>query len=260
MNHHTSKVALVIGASSGIGHAVARRLAADGFTVVLNARRQEKLDGVLAEIQAISPDSVAIAGDNTDPALREALFAEIEQRFGRLDVLVNSIPGAMPIKFKDLPIQDLQGSVNDKLVTYLENIKRACVLMNINRHGRIVNIVGNAGKEPIPEMFVNGLINAAIVNASKSISLELAADGITVNCVHPGNIRTERYYGVVERIAARKQITFDEVEQEFIENIPVRRIGTPEDVSALIGFLASEGSGYITGQQFSVDGGQLKSV
>lgn len=258
--HKSTRIALVIGASSGIGLAVAKQLARDGLTVVLNARRQEKLEGLLPELREISPESVAICGDNTDPAFRRRLFAEIEQRFGRLDVLVNSIPGALPTKFKDLSLDTLQQDIHNKLITYMDNIKLSFPLMISNRTGRIVNIVGNAGKEPIPDMFVNGLINAAIVNASKSISLELAPDGVTVNCVHPGNIRTERYYDVVERIAARKQITFDQVEQGFIDNIPVGRIGTPEDVADLIAFLASEKSGYITGQQFSVDGGQLKSV
>ena len=128
-----------------------------------------------------------------------------------------------------------------------------------SRFGRIVNVVGNIGKEPLPGMFLSGLVNAAVANAG-NLANQYAAHNVTVNCVHPGTIQTPRYGQAVHHLSRDGAASRQEVEDRLRRAIFMDRPGQAEEVAALIGFLASDESSYITGQQISVDGGQLKSV
>ena len=254
------RVALIAGASGGIGYAAAELLAHRGVRVAIASRGGARLDEALARLREIQPDAVAIAADMTDAAARRRMFGEIDAACGRLDVLVNSVPGAAPASFIEHGVQHIEDGINKKLLPYLDNMKMAFERMKDRRWGRIVNVVGNAWKEPDPVRFNFGLVNAAIVNAAKAASVELAPYGITVNGVHPGSILTDRLRSVWNSAAERNGSTFDEVARHASANIPAGRVGTPEEAAALVAFLASEEAGYITGQQISVDGGLMKSM
>jgi bacilysin biosynthesis oxidoreductase BacG len=255
-----TRVAVIVGGSAGIGKASAVQLAGKGCRVVLVSREGAKLADGHAELRQIRSDSLAMACDMTDAAARARLFEQIDRECGRIDILVNSIPGAEPASFLHHDIRDIEDGISKKLIPYLDNMKRASHRMMANRWGRIVNVVGNMWKEPEVKQFNFGLVNAAIVNAAKAASFELAPYGITVNGVHPGSILTNRLHNVWAKSAERQGVPISEVQQRSEAGIPQGRVGQPEEAAALIAFLVSEEAGFITGQQISVDGGQMRSM
>lgn len=256
----TRRVALVVGGSAGIGRAAAMQLAKQGCRVVISSREGPKLAEALGQLQAVQEDALAIPADASDAGARSRLFERIDAECGRLDILVNSVPGAEPASFIQHGVRDIEDGIAKKLIPYLDNMKLAFERMKENRWGRIVNVVGNMWKEPDPVRFNFGLVNAAVVNAGKAASFELAPYGITVNSVHPGSILSDRLRSVWTVAAEKKGLTLREMEERASADIPAGRVGQPEEAAALIGFLVSEEAGYITGQQISVDGGLMRSM
>ncbi|MFE9534790.1 SDR family oxidoreductase [Streptomyces sp. NPDC006691] len=252
------RVALVLGASQGIGRATALRLHATGHVTVLSARSKDTLDEVAEGVGG--RDVHALPGDITSGAFRQELVTYVERRFGRIDVLVNNAPGPAPGHFDSIDAGDATAAMERKLVPYLDLIKSVAPVMVRNGFGRIINIVGNIGKEPASGMFLSGLVNAAVSNAAKYLAVHYARHNVTVNCVHPGTIRTQRYERAVEHLSRSVGVPRSEAEDRLRLAIPMARPGSSEEVAALIGFLASEEASYLTGQQISVDGGQLTCV
>ncbi|MFC5529450.1 SDR family oxidoreductase [Cohnella yongneupensis] len=255
-----NRVAVVVGGSEGIGRATVLHMAEKGYRVVVSSRSEHKLEAVKEELAARGLQAITAAGDITDAAFRLRLFEQIDNKYGRLDILVNSVPGADPASFLQHDIQDVEAGIRMKLIPYLDNMKLASARMRTNGWGRIVNVVGNMWKEPESLRYNFGIVNAAIVNASKAVSFELAPLGITVNGVHPGSIRSERLDSVFRATAEKLQLTKEQVEQKAASAIPAGRIGEPEEAAALIGFLVSEEASFVTGQQISVDGGAMRSM
>lgn len=255
-----ARVAIVLGAGSGIGRATALQLLSKGHTTVLSARGRDALEKVAQE-SGQEPNTYVVPGDIISREFRAELIDKVERRFGRVDVLVNNGPGPAPGPFDEVHVdEDVSSAIQQKLVPYLDLIKSVAPLMTRNEFGRIVNVVGNIGREPLPGMFLSGLVNAAVSNASKYLANQYAAHNVTVNCVHPGTIRTPRYDQAVHHMSRDGGSSRPEVEDRLRRAIPMDRPGQAEEVAALIGFLASDEASYITGQQISVDGGQLKSV
>ncbi|MFC9242590.1 SDR family oxidoreductase [Streptomyces sp. NPDC057136] len=251
-----TRVAIVLGASRGIGRATALHLSSKGYVTVLCARSAE----ALKEIAGGSADGQPVhilPGDITSRSFRDELTNDVERRFGRIDVLINNAPGPAPGSFDSVGIDDVSSAMDQKLVPYLDLIKSVAPVMIRNQFGRIVNIVGNVGKEPAPGMFLSGLVNAAVSNASKYLASQYAKHNVTVNCVHPGTIRTQRYDRAVDHMSLAGGMSRKEAEDCLRGAIPMGRPGDADEVAALVGFLASDASSYLTGQQISVDGGQL---
>ncbi|WP_276353847.1 SDR family oxidoreductase [Cohnella caldifontis] len=254
------RTALIAGGSGGIGFAAAERLAREGRRVAIASRPGPKLEEARRKLAEIQPDSLAIAADMTKAEDRVRLFETVDREFGRLDILVSSVPGAEPASFLQHGIPHIEDGIAKKLIPYLDNMKLAYERMKDRRWGRIVNVVGNMWKEPDPGKFNFGLVNAAIVNAAKAASFELAPYGITVNGLHPGSILSDRLRSVWSNGASRLGIPYEEMERRECAAIPAGRVGKPEEAAALIAFLTSEEAGYITGQQISVDGGAMRSI
>ena len=249
---------IITGGAQGIGRAIALRLARDGFDVVVADRQQAQAETVVEEIRASGRRALALAIDVTSAADRERMIQETLSTFNRLDVLVNNagiIRAAMPADVTE-EHWDTVMSVNAKAVYFCA--QAALRHMHTQHSGRIVNIASIAGK--LASTIYHPIYNvskAAVIAMTKTLALAHAADGIRINAVCPGVVATPMQ-DVVDREFARVTGRAPEViRNERLARIPLGRIEQPEEVAALVSFLASPDAAYITGEAFNVSGGIL---
>lgn len=252
------RVALVTGASKGIGKQIALSLLKEGYYVIINCRNDISLNEILSHNDSsqdgdISSRLTIFSGDFTSTEVRGRIHNHLIKNHNELHVLINNIPGFPTDSFNDFDAENTLSAFNNKLITYIDSMQ--CFSKIMSDGGRIINIVGNTWKYPSKSMFSNSSVNAAIVNASKNSSFYLAKKGITVNCIHPGFIETDRFHTFVEYVSNKKNCTTLSIIKEIEDSIPISRIGSVSDISALVVFLCSASASYITGQQISVDGG-----
>jgi 3-oxoacyl-[acyl-carrier protein] reductase len=233
--------ALVTGASRGIGAACAARLAADGWPVGVNFRSDaEGAEKVVAAIEAAGGRAIALRGDVSDPEAAEPLFAELEEAFGPVMVLVNNAGVRADGLVSQIQDEQWDQVIDTNLSATFRTTRRALTPMLRARFGRIVNIASIVGVKANPGQANYAASKAGVIGMTKTIAAEVARRGVTVNAVSPGLVETE----LTEDVVA-----------EMVKEIPARRAGTPEDVAACVGFLASEEAGYVTGVTLTVDGG-----
>lgn len=241
-----SRVAVVTGASRGIGRAIAERLGADGFHLVLVARDEKRLAEVVAGIQSAGGSAEALVCDLADSEAVDALMSSILESHGRLDVLVNNAGinrDGLILRMSD---QDYDDVMNVNLKAAFVTCRAVARPMMRGRWGRIINIgsvtglVGNAGQANY------AAAKAGMVGMTKTLAKELGSKGITANVVAPGFIETD----MTEALGS-------EILEEATKRLPLRRLGKPEEIAHAVAFLASEGSGYVTGQVLTVDGGMV---
>lgn len=241
------RVALVTGGSRGIGRAIAVSLATTGATVVVNYRgNQAAADETVAAIESAGGKAVAIQADVANGEDVDRLFKDVLERFGRIDVLVNNAGitrDTLMLRMKD---EDWDAVMDTNLRGLFLCTRAALRPMTRARWGRIINItsvvglMGNAGQANYPAA------KAGIIGFSKSVAREIGSRSITVNAVAPGFIDTEL-----------TAVLGPETREALTKQIPLGRLGTPEDVAGLVTFLASEQAAYITGQTFNSDGGMV---
>jgi len=254
------KIAIVLGASKGIGRACARALAAEGCSLALAARNAKSLDDEAAAITEKHQVLVIHRQcDVTRDADRGIFLEEVVKRFGRVDILVNNCAGPKPGTLKDLrDPKDWQDAIERSL---LQPIKwTQAVLPHMKGWGRIVNIVSTSVKQPIDGLLLSNTMRPGVIGFSKSIARELAAEGITINSVLPGRIRTDRMAELTRARAEKEGLPIERVLQEQLRDIPAGRLGEPEEVAALVAFLCSQLAGYITGTTVTIDGGMTRSI
>jgi NAD(P)-dependent dehydrogenase (short-subunit alcohol dehydrogenase family) len=254
------RVAIVTGASSGIGRAIAGSFVRRGAQVVLAARNVERLAEAADVIgRAGGGKAFAEPCDTTQQADVDRLFDRALKRCGRVDILVNCAanPSAVAGDIEALDADALLADLNTKVVGYARCAKVAATLMKRANWGRIINIGGFTGRG---SETLGGLRNAAIVHLTKSLSDQLGPHGITVNALHPGIVRTPHLDELFEVRARERGRTIEEIEAEFVQDTPVRRVLTPDDVSAAVLFLASAAASAITGESIAVDGGYCRGV
>jgi len=239
----TDGCALVTGASRGIGAAIAKMLAAEGWPVGINFRTDEEgANSVVAEIEAAGGQALTVQGDVADPDAVDSVFAELEQRFGPVLVLVNNAG----VRADDLSMQISDDEWEHVLATNLSGAfrmtRRALKGMMRARHGRVINIssvVGGVRGNPGQANYAAS--KAGLVGFTRTVAAEVARRNVTVNAVAPGLVETELTEGIDQ--------------QKFIDAVPARRAGTPQEIAAAVRFLASEDAAYITGITLTVDGG-----
>ncbi|HLX00098.1 MAG TPA: 3-oxoacyl-[acyl-carrier-protein] reductase [Candidatus Acidoferrales bacterium] len=238
------RVALVTGASQGIGRATALALAAAGAKVICAARNEEKLAGVAAEISATGAEARAIKMDVADSEQIKAGFKEIIERFGRLDILVNNAAVTRDTLALRMKAEDWEAVLKTNLTGAYVCIQQALGVMLRQRYGRIINVssvvaqTGNAGQANYVAA------KAGLIGLTKAIAVEIASRNITVNAVAPGFIGTPMTEGLSQQ-----------VKDAMLARIPLNRMGTDAEVAAAIVFLASEEAGYITGHVLDINGG-----
>ena len=241
------KVALVTGASRGIGRAIALRLASEGAKVAINyAGSTAKSEAVKTEIEQNGGEAILVQADVSDSASVDAMVAKVIEAFGQIDILVNNAGitrDGLMMRMKD---EDFDAVINTNLKGVFYCTKVVSKLMMKKRSGRIINmasvvgLMGNAGQTNY------AAAKAGVIGFSKSAAKELAARGITVNMVAPGFIATDMTAAMTDKA---KEMT--------LTGIPLKRMGEPEDVANAVLFLASDNASYITGQTINVDGGMV---
>ena len=250
------RVAIVTGASRGIGKACAAELAAEGVAVVLLSRDGARNAAACAELASQAKGRVvgAPADLNDEPAVR-AVFARTMAEFGRLDILVNCAAVIGHGDFFALDEAKWARMFRDKLDGTARCLRLAVPLMRPRKWGRIVNVLGGAARQPQPAAVSVGLNNAAILNLIKAVAGDLAKDNILINAVIPSVIHSERLDETIRADAARTGKPEAEMRAARVARIPLGRMGESREVGAVVAFLASERASFVTGSAWAVDGG-----
>ncbi|MBV8364102.1 MAG: SDR family oxidoreductase [Candidatus Eremiobacteraeota bacterium] len=247
-----NKIALVTGASSGIGRACALALASEGAHVVVAARRITELEEVAKEARARgAARSDAFAVDLEDPQSIARLGQTIRERCGDVEILIANSGGPKPGKYSELKPPDWEVGYRSTLQSFLLLIDQALPAMRRKSWGRIVALTSTAVKEPSPALTLSSTFRAAVVAAMKTLSIEVAAEGITVNCIATGRVATPRL---------RELYQTDKEWQQAQGEIPAGRIAQPEEYAPLVAFLCSAPASYVTGQTIAIDGGLTSSL
>ena len=251
------KVALVIGASQGIGAGAARALASEGVRLALSARSAEALENLAQELGG---EAFAIAGDITRHGDAERIVAETLLRFGRLDVLVVSAGAAQGGPFLQLDDETWADAFELKFFGLVRILRAVIPAMRDAGGGRIVVVVGNNGRQPSPTMLPGSAANAACLALIRGLADDVAADGITISALNPGPTRTARWRRLIDTLAHRTGRPAADIEAEQIARIPMGRIGDPEVMGRLAAILASDVADLVTGGSLTADGGATKAL
>ena len=255
------KRAIVTGASEGIGHSVARLLAAEGCAVALVARREDVLEERCREIRdefGIAAHPVA-ADLSTLTGCEEAADRAIAA-LGGLDILVNNAGSSLFATFEDLPDERWLADIELKLMGYVRMTRRALPELRQSEEGRVINVAGNSGKQPLTYHMSGAAANIAVLNFTTSLAMQVAGDRIHVIAVNPGPVATARFQKQVATVAREQGISPEEARARFDAETPLGRVPDPDDVAATIVFLASPRAAGITGTSLTIDGGITRGI
>lgn len=243
------RIALVTGASKGLGLGIAQALAAEGARVAMSSRSQERIDAAVAEV----PGAQGFVHDNTDVDGADRLIGTVHDELGAVEILVVNTggpPAGEPLSFTR---EQWEAAYRSLVLSPMELIERAVPGMRERGWGRIVNVSSYAVREPIPYLMLSNAHRSATLAAFRTLARQLAGDGITLNTVLAGMIATDR---LIELGGGSREA----VEENAREQVPAGRLGRVEEFAAAAAFLCSDAAGYVTGAALAVDGGLLRSV
>jgi 3-oxoacyl-[acyl-carrier protein] reductase len=256
------RVAIVTGGSRGIGRETARLFLEEGVKVMTCARNGDQLETACAELRKTAGGEIqGIAADTSRPEDGQILLDAALKAYGTVDILVNNAGTMYSGRFDEMTFEGLQKQLDTKLFGWLRLIRIISPIMRAKKWGRIVSMIGGAGKEPDPYMFGSGMTNSALLNMTKSLSTELAPDNVLVNAVCPGWVATDLWKrnagGLQKELGVQ---TEDEARRLAAKKNALGRFGKPEELANAIVFLCSERASYITGVSVNLDGGRLKAL
>ncbi len=255
----TGKKALVTGGSEGIGKAIARTLAREGVDVAICARRKDVLEQAAAEIaKETGRKIVAIPADLTKPADAENFVNKAHAALGRIDILVNNAGSAPGGILEHLSEEDWARALQLKFMGYVRCMKHVLPIMQTQKKGRVVNLIGNDGVKVSYWEIAPGAANAAGQNLTKSLASQYGKHNISFVAVNPGPVRTERWTGLVQAMARDMRLSFEEADKLAPASIPLGRIAECEEVANLVAYLASDLAFFVNGTMIEIDGGQDK--
>lgn len=249
--------ALIGGATSGLGKAIALQLAACGAKVTLMARSREKLEAIIHELPGQHHDYL-VADFNDFEDFQDRIQAYFDGK--SVDILINNTQGPAAGAALEKSVKDYQEAFNLLFKTYCHTTLLALEGMRRRKHGRIINVSSMSVKEPLPNMALSNSLRAAVINWAKTLAAEVAPDGVTVNNILTGSFNTERLKSLHQKQAEQNGADLEEWRKQAADKIPMKRFGRPEEYGYLAAFLASEYAAYITGTNIPIDGGALKSI
>ncbi len=250
------KVAIVTGASRGIGRAIALSLAAEGMKVVLAARTAAELESLAAEI---ATDSLVAVLDLREPEAPQRLVAATLAKFRRLDALVNNAGATKRGDFDTLTDADWKDGFELKFFGAMRCCRAAWPHL-VASGGSIVNIAGIGGRTGSRDFTIGGAVNAAVMNLTKALADKGKDDGVRVNAINPGAIATDRLQRRLAQFAAEHNVSLAEAEAQFAHDQGIARFGQPEEIGRVVAFLLGAPAAYCHGAVIDVDGGQTQTL
>jgi 3-oxoacyl-[acyl-carrier protein] reductase len=257
----SGKVALVTGSSRGLGKAIAAALAAEGAAVALAARDPEALEAAVLEIRGRS--SAEVWFQPADVTREEAVSSLVDAamaRFGRVDVLVANAGGPPASRFETTELADWKKGIDLSLLSTILLCRAVVPGMKARRSGRIVAVTSISVKQPVDGLILSNTARAGVVGLMKTLSNELGPFGIGVNVVCPGYTRTDRLVDLAARMSRQEGVDRESIYERWTSQIPLGRLGEPEEFASVVAFLCSERASYVTGTCLQVDGGIVKGV
>ncbi len=252
----SNKIAIVTGASRGIGRAITETLSAEGMKIVLAARTRPDLEALA---DSLSNESLVQAVDLREPETAEQVVAATIQHFGKLDLLVNNAGATKRGDFLALTDDEWQDGFALKFYAAMRLSRSAWSHLQTSQ-GTIVNIIGVGGRTGSAEFTIGGTVNAALMNLTKALADRGVRDGVRVNAVNPGSIVTDRLQIRINNYAHEKNITPEEASQQMPHEMKITRFGEPNEIARAVAFLASPRASYIQGALLDVDGGVTRAL
>ncbi len=255
----TGKVAVVTGASRGIGRAIALRLAQAGAQVVLAARSGELLDAVVSEITASGGTATAAVLDLSLPEAPARLVELTREVFGGIDIVINTAGATKRGDFLSLSEEDWRDGYALKFFGAVRLTRAAWPQLKL-RGGSVVNIAGVGGRTPGAEFTIGGSVNAALLSLTKALSDQGIKDGVQVNAINPGPVRTDRLQARLGKVAQAQGLDAAGAEEALKREMQVARMGEPDDIAGLVAFIVSGQGRFFQGSLIDMDGGQTKTL
>lgn len=255
------RVAIVAASSEGLGKAVALGLAREGAKLAVCARTESTLAATAEEIRRET--GVEVLAQPVDVTVEEQVRGFVQAtlaRFERLDVVVTNAGGPPSKPFSATTLEDWQRALHMNFTSALYFARETLPVMQKRRWGRLITITSITVKQPVEGLVLSNAVRQAVAGLVKSLSNEYAADNVLVNNICPGYTRTARLDDLSRRLAANEGVEPEEIHRRWSSQIPLGRLGTPEEFANLVVFLASERASYITGASIAVDGGFVKGV
>jgi len=256
-----NKVAIVTGASRGLGAAVAETLSLEGASVMINSRNSYRLQETATRISARSSNQVStFAGDITLPDFPAQLIEATVERFGGIDILITNAGGPHAGRFETFTDEVWVKAVESTLFAHVRLIRAALPYLKKSQTPSVLTITSYSVKQPIPNLILSNSIRAATVGLTKSLALELGETGIRFNSILPGWTSTER---VEELMRSRSQLNSSSIEEEVNKQAAesaLKRLSTPQEFANVAAFMVSPAASYLTGAMISVDGGTVKGL